>query len=79
MSNDGLDNTTQAATPIIESLSSSNISSNSAVYLRPNTPLRRLKYCKSPTTTMACSDSDSDQEYPRRWKDLADYSDDGEI
>jgi len=79
MSNDGLDNTTQAATPIIESLSSFNISSNSAVYLRPNTPLRRLKYCKSPTTTMACSDSDSDQEYPRRWKDLADYSDDGEI
>ncbi|XP_022172918.1 AMP deaminase 2 isoform X2 [Myzus persicae] len=25
---------------------------------------------------MACSDSDSDQDYPRRWKDLADYSDD---
>jgi len=83
MSNGGLDNTAQAATPITESLSSSNISSNSAVYtqvyLRPNTPLRRLKYCKSPTITMACSDSDSDQEYPRRWKDLADYSDDGEI
>jgi hypothetical protein len=80
MSNDGLDNTAQAATSIIiDSLSSSNISSNTAVYLKPNKPLRRLKYCKSPTTVMACSDSDSDQEYPRRWKDLTDYSDDGEI
>ncbi|XP_026820421.1 AMP deaminase 2 isoform X3 [Rhopalosiphum maidis] len=77
MSNDGLDNTAQAATLIlIDSLSSSNISSNTAVYLKPNKPLRRLKYCKSPTTVMACSDSDSDQEYPRRWKDLTDYSDD---
>jgi len=79
MSNGGFDNMAQAATPITKSLSSTNISSNTAVYLRPNTPLRRLKYCKSPTTTMACSDSDSDQEYPRKWKDLAVYSDDGEI
>jgi len=80
MSNDGLDNKVQAPTPIItESPSSSNISSNTAVYLRPNKPLRRLKYCKSSTTAMACSDSDSDREYPRRWKDLTDYSDDGEI
>lgn len=79
MSNGELDNTAQVVTPITESVSSLNISSNTAVFLRPNTPFRHLKYCKSPATTMACSDSDSDQEYPRRWKDLADYSDDGEI
>lgn len=80
MSNDELDNKVQAPTPILtESPPSSNFLSNTAAYLRSNKPLRRLKYCKSPTTAMACSDSDSDREYPRRWKDLTDYSDDGEI
>lgn len=28
---------------------------------------------------MACCDSDSDQEYPRRWMDRHNYSDIGEI
>jgi len=46
MINDELDNKVQAPTPIItESPSSSNISSNTAAYLRSNKPLRRLKYC----------------------------------
>lgn len=74
----GLDSAAQAATLTTESQFSSNSTPNS-VYLRL-TQLRRLKYCKSPTTTtMANSDSDSDQEYPRRWRDRLEYSDDGEF
>lgn len=56
------------ATGLRPSLNNNNLFNNSK-YLR-SAKFNRLNYRKSPTTlTMTCSDSDSDQEYPRRWID----------